>query len=308
MVNRFQRKYDCLGSKAFLTITTNREEKFAELIFDELIDKIDRFEDRFSRFKDSSELTKINRNAGTRTKISQPMKEILLKVQDYSKITHGVFNPFILPTLQKVGYKNSWNSPETDSPDFSGDVLADYKDLNIKDNSLKIPEQSAIDLGGIGKGYLLDQLSLFLDKKNLDGYWLSLGGDIICKGININKQPFEINIASSLDGNKTIDSIVLKDNHKISIATSGITKRNGYKNNSSWHHLINPKTKSPSKNNILSATVIAGEASTADVMAKSIVIEGEEFAKLALNKQWITGYLMQCLDNAQNLSIIRKGI
>jgi len=306
MINRFQQQFDCLGSKAFFTLTTEKKQDYANKIFEELKNRTINFENRFSRFKTDSELTYINSHAGKKTNISKQMKDILAKSKELAELTNNLFNPFILPTLQKVGYMTSWTDNKISSPDFSDRKLHNASKLEMGDTWINIPKNSAIDLGGIGKGYLLDELAEYLDSKKLHGYWISLGGDIICSGLNINNVPWEINIASSIQADLLVDTILPKNIDKIAIATSGVTKRKGFHNNQNWHHIIDPMTNKPINNNILSVTVTANSATNADVLAKVILIDGVKLADSYNNEGFLSSYFIQSLDNNANLAIIKK--
>ena len=308
MQNRYQKHLDCLGSKAFLTIITDKDSLFVDEVFTTLISKVEDFEERFSRFLGDSELTSFNQSAGKKTTISPELKDILVETNKMSILTNNIFSPFILPSLQKSGYTSSWTNKDLISPDFSN--RQDNSDFEIKigENWAEIPKNSAIDLGGIGKGYLLDQLSNYLDKTDISNYWLSLGGDIICNGQDMNNKPWQISIADALDDRLILDYTENRHGVKMAIATSGVTKRKGIHNNKAWNHIIDPRTNEPIKNNILTVTVTANNAVTADVMAKCIVIEGPDKAKKLVKNKRISGFLMQYLGKSSKIEICKENI
>ena len=282
-MKRLQQTKQVLGSLAFLTLVV--EDKSSELIFNSLWQRINEFEQKFSRFLPDSELSKFNSRAGNIVRISPEFEQLLRKTKLMSKKTHDVFNPFILPSLQRAGYIGSWNEKDlTGIPDHSDlTTIPNHKQLIIRKGSAKIPSNSALDLGGIGKGYLLDQLVEFLEKENICRYWLSLGGDIICNGNDLNDQPWQVAISNASSLENDVDRIS-NFGKKIAIATSGIVKRQGYHKDKHWHHLIDPSTNEPAQTDILTATVCADSATNADIAAKCLVIRGsknlEETAKL----------------------------
>ncbi|MEI7838507.1 MAG: FAD:protein FMN transferase [bacterium] len=305
---RYQKKLDCLGSQAFLTIITDQGNNFKDEIFKELINKINVFENAFSRFLSQSELTKFNELAGKKTKISPEFRDILIVTKKMSELTNNIFTPFILPSLQKAGYITSWTNKDVVSPDFKNRINSPDFSINIGSDWAEIPKDSALDLGGIGKGYLLDQLSDFLKSKKIDNYWLSLGGDIICDGQDINNKPWCINCSDAINTNLTIDSIENTNGRKLAIATSGVTKRKGFRNNKAWNHIIDPKTNEPISSNILTVTVTANNAVTADVMAKYILIEGLSKAKQLIEDGQINGFLVQSLGFSSKIEVVKDNI
>lgn len=303
-MRRFQQIRQALGSEAVLTLILpeNRE---ADSIFDLLWSQINRFETSFSRFFPESELSRFNLQAGKTVAITPEFKKILEICKEMSQKTNGIFNPFVLPSLQRAGYIGSW--PKPDKTESSVDYRqkgssVDINQLIIGQNSAKIPKNSALDLGGIGKGYLLDQLSEFAEKQNIDRYWFSLGGDIICSGRDIDDKPWSISISDAVSPEKTIEKIS-NNGQKIAIATSGIIKRQGRYMGKKWHHLIDPRTGKPALTNVLTATVCAETAVVADVAAKCLVIGGSDRLKNIVNKLPISKAFLQLRPNSESSTI-----
>jgi len=295
---RVQKEIECLGSTALITIVQDKDSHNAQHVISEIIIMIEKFENSFSRFKEDSELINFNKNAGQKMTISEEFINILKKCKQLSKDSNLAFNPFILPTLQKVGYNRSWKNSEIVSDQFEEANFAEVDHIEIGTDWAKIPVNTAIDLGGIGKGYMLDKISDFMKIKNIENYWISLGGDLICNGVDVNNEPWNVSIADALNDNCVVDSISTNPNGITAIATSSTVRRKGFSNNKAWNHIINPKTLEPINSKILSATVIAGSGIIADVMAKSIIINGEDFALKIKNDGKIKGFILQNNDKS----------
>ncbi len=265
-----------LGSNCVITVSTiETDVKFINKLFQQLWLKIFQFEQNFSRFLPDSQLTKFNAMAGIKQPISPEFRELLLACRKYAVMTRGIFNPFILPVLENVGYDHSF------LPGFEKDryekhsraQLIDLKSLEIFDHEAFIPKNSAIDLGGLGKGFLADKLANFLlgYKDKIMGFWISLGGDIHTYGLEESYKPWKIYIEKDLNDNLAyIESI--KD-QSLSIATSGVNYRRGIKENKNWHHIIDPRTGLSAKTDLLSATVVGHSTIYCDVLASCLIIE-----------------------------------
>ncbi len=294
-MERYQQQYRALGSDAVLTLVTEGGAAYAERLFDRLRQHIEAFEQQFSRFLPESELTQFNQKAGAKTTVSNSFRKLLSTTKNLAVETDGLYNPFILPALQQAGYLGSWPQPEAGraATDFSERTVVPPEELRIGDSWARMPEGSALDFGGIGKGYLLDELADLLDGENLGGYWLSLGGDINCAGHDIEDQIWRVAVQSALEPDKSIDTITNPDGRKLAIATSGVTKRQGVKAGKHWHHLIDPRTGEPADTTILTATVTAEQAVIADVYAKCIVIAGVEQAEQYQADHRIQSFLIQ---------------
>lgn len=276
---------NALGTDIYLRLGV-KDISEAEKYFLELWAKIHDFEKKYSRFLESSELSIFNKNAGQKVKISEEFKLLLEKTKYFSALTHDLFNPFILPQLHRTGYINSMTyTAGKKFPDYSDRVVVDNSMLEIGDDYAYIPPNTAIDLGGIGKGYLADSLGEVLDDK-VDNYCLSLGGDMIMKGKNEN-EPWLVDIQSSVDRDKNIAECIILEK-KAGVATSGLVRIKG---GNRQKHLINTGNIKQNKYNM--CTVVASDTTTADVMAKCILLAGEEYAVDLIRQKVIQAVLLQ---------------
>jgi len=143
-----------LGTDNVLTVVTDSRQS-AELLLEQIWDEIDDFEDRFSRFRVDSELSLFNLTAGKKMPITSAFKQLITAAIEMSRQTDGMYNPFILPALQQVGYKGSWPTYQLADKrlDFSSRRLYPIDALELGDDWAKIPRDSALDFGGIGKGF-----------------------------------------------------------------------------------------------------------------------------------------------------------
>lgn len=303
-MERRQLQFQALGSQVYLTLIASPNFPFDKQ-FERLQKHIAAFEQRFSRFRPDSELTQFNESAGMETGVSHKFRELLAASKRMAEATKGVYNPFVLPALQEAGYKGSWPSPHklAGASDYSDRMVVPSSELHIKQHSASIPAGTALDFGGIGKGYLLDQLAKLLAPLPLQGYWLSLGGDIACAGFDLDNVPWAVGVQHATDLTKTIATVTNTDGKPLFIATSGVTKRRGYSANGSWHHLIDPRTGKPAVTDILTVTVTAKSGVNADVYAKTIVIAGGDQAKALKESGRTQAYVLQYIDTEPEVNL-----
>lgn len=275
----YSEKRIALGCNCIITLsfieTSNR---LVERLFQQLWLMIFLFEQNYSRFLPSSQLTIFNTKAGTKQRISEELKALLLACQKYSHLSNGIFNPFILPALEKVGYDHSLlpGFEKDNYPDHPNAQLLSFTNLEVYSNMAFIPKGSAIDLGGLGKGFLADKLAKFIlkYKEQINGFWISLGGDIHTYGTEDKNRPWKIYIEKDIF-NKSLDLGYIESikDKSLSIATSGVSYRGGVKNSNKWHHLIDPRTGLSAKTDLTSATVVSRLTIDCDVLASCLVIE-----------------------------------
>jgi thiamine biosynthesis lipoprotein len=285
-----------LGSPIHLTLISENNSVITDEIFRNLWLNIFEFELRFSRFLPDSELSEFNRSAGFRHQISPDFVQILHAAKNMATLTEGIYNPFILPALQRAGYKRSMVAAH------SQDSLDDFKErgvpsmdrLEIGDGWACIPYNSAIDLGGCGKGYLGDLLADYIDSQNgINGYWLSLGGDIVARGCDQDNLPIVIQIDDLTALHTMAGERLTSGDRRYAVATSSVLRRRGVENGRKWHHLIDPRTNEPTNTDINTASVCAATSLLADVLASCAIILGIEKALDFLNRKGAEGVILQ---------------
>lgn len=282
-----------------LAIVTDVSVSAADTLFGELWRQVYRFERQFSRFLPQSELSVFNRSTGLKTPVSPEFQQLLLSARLLGQETGGLYNPFILPALQRAGYKKSAVSG------YKGDVQADYSDrrvvdvdhLIIGDDWAEISYGTALDIGGCGKGYLADQLGETLKNQPVQGYWLSLGGDIVTMGRDENDKQLILAIQDAENLETLSEWIVTCPPEHAAVATSGTYRRKGQDFIKDWHHIIDPFTLEPAVTDIRLATVCAATALRADVLASCAVILGSKKAPAFLKKHGAVATLLQCVND-----------
>lgn len=232
------------------------------------------FESRFSRFREGNELARLN--ASKESAVSPELFDMLLRSQTYYKETSGWFNPGILPALIGEGYGGSFGSsgfgvPETASgrtPSFNA-VGLDAKTLTVRK-----PEAVKIDLGGIGKGYVVDRVADVLRRKYRN-FIVDAGGDMYCAGRDVerNLDAWAIEAEDPTDPSRSLAMVALSDR---AVATSGINRRKWEVEGVEKSHLIDPMSGKSAANGILSVTVVADTTTAADVYAKTLLLMGAE--------------------------------
>jgi thiamine biosynthesis lipoprotein len=178
-----------------------------------------------------------------------------------------------------------------DAPDYAARKMTNHTELDLGEDWARIPANTAIDAGGIGKGYLADRLAERLREKT-ENYCLSLGGDMAIGGVDENGS-WTIDIQSAQDRSADI-AVFSGQRPSYGIATSGILRE---KNNTAQVHLIDPRTGAPAPASKNICTVAAPNAVTADVMASCILIDGRNLAESLIEKELIDAVLLQEIEH-----------
>ncbi|MEM7019497.1 MAG: FAD:protein FMN transferase [Pseudomonadota bacterium] len=116
-----------------------------------------------------SELSKLNRHAYSAPyAVSAEMLEILSQALELSRLTNGLYDVSIAPSLIQIGHL----------PDHGYTTCEDanWQDISIYQDAIKFEKALALDLGGIAKGYAVDQaIALFNDEARVV---INAGGDL----------------------------------------------------------------------------------------------------------------------------------
>ena len=259
------------GTTYSVTYHSNKNLNF-EPQFDSIFYEINR---SMSTYQVNSVISKFNRNEEVE------IDSHFIKVFDASKgifnATNGVFDPTIGVLV------NAWDfGPEGAIASLDSLKISELmKSVNFnkvsRSGSLlqKENKNTYLDFNAIAKGYAVDIIAEFLEKKNIKDYLVEIGGEIRAKGSNMEKEkPWKIGVENpNFDGTQSIlKAICLKDE---AMATSGTYRK--FKVDSlgnRYAHIINTKTGYPSKTNILSVSVIASDCMTADAYATAFKAMG----------------------------------
>jgi FAD:protein FMN transferase len=233
-------------------------------------------ETTMSRFRADSELTRLNLSAGARFKASSRLFEVVEKSLEAARDTGGVFDPTILSSLMAAGYDRSFEKINELVKVATFTAAAEkcrWQDIRLDaaSRSVTLPPGCGIDLGGIGKGWAVDQVCAILDP--FGNYAIDAGGDIRVRGTRADCLPWSIGVADPLDNGLNLMVVELRQG---AICTSTITRRKWQSAGKSRHHLIDPSSGEPAQSGVISATVMAESAVRAEVTAKTALILGPE--------------------------------
>lgn len=239
-------------------------------------------EAKLSRFKSDSELMRLNAQAGQWVAVSNVLFENIRAARHNALLTDGLYNPLILPAMFANGYDRSFE--QLDAVNTSpAQPAPDWQEIRLRAETCEvlIPAHSALDLGGIAKGWtarkIADELAQY------GACLVNIGGDMVARGASEGYAGWLIEIEDPFTG-ECFQRIYLQDQ---SIATSGTDFRQWTDaQGQHYHHIIDPRTGQPVTSDVLSATVLHREATTAEAYAKALILKGAQDGLHWLNQQW----------------------
>lgn len=257
----------------FVTITIY--DKADNTIKENLNDLCNKYDLLFSTENPESELYKINHSSNSPVIVSDEMLEVINDSIYYAKLSNGLLDPSI------ESISSLWNFTEDNKslPDENSIKeklkTVDYNNIVINNNTITLLNNSKIGLGYIAKGYIADKILEYLKNNNIENCIINLGGNILVNGHKNNNLSFNLGIEKPFTNGEVIYKIS-NNNSKLSLVTSGVSKRYFEYQNKIYHHILDVKTGYPVTNNVYSVTITGPSSETCDALSTYLFILGKE--------------------------------
>jgi thiamine biosynthesis lipoprotein len=235
------------------------------------------WEQRLSRFRPDSELSRINLSASQPVAISSVMQEVLHSALRAARISGGMVTPTVLGALEAAGYNRSFDELYEAVPAEVGSLdswvahatAIPIVELNAHARTVRLASGTRLDLGGIAKGWAADRAAHHL--RRLGPVLVNAGGDIAVTAPMEDGEPWPIGVIDPFDPEKDSDILLV---YQGGVATSGRDYRRWMKDKLWQHHIIDPRSGQPAQTDVLTATVVAPSAQAAEIAAKVVFIAG----------------------------------
>lgn len=229
-----------------------------------------------SAFKENSEISKINLNAGVvLEKVSKDTYFVVKNSIKYSNILEGTFDPTIRPLVKlwNIGAEKEFIPKKINIEEAL--KLVNYNDVILDESNHSVMlknKKQALDVGGIAKGFAADEVRDIFYKHNIKSALIDLGGNIFALGSKADNTPWKVGIQNPLKPRgEHIGILSVADK---SVVTSGNYERYFMKDGERFHHIIDPKTGYPSQSKIISATIISDNSIDGDGLSTGVYILG----------------------------------
>ena len=282
--------FRAMGSQILIAMDTDQS-ILAEAAL-EAVRWFDEWEESFSRFRLTSELSELNRNSGQYWQVSATFWQVLKLALETEKKTDGLVSPAVLNALEEAGYSVSFEELADNmdaylrQPVVTDENVSDIEMDEFK-RTVKLPAGMRLDLGGVVKGWAAQQTMIKL--REVAPVLVDAGGDIAISGPLTDGSPWPIGVANPYKSGETLDLIMLSSG---GVATSGRDYRRWKKADQWQHHIIDPRINRPAETDLISATVIAKDVIEAEAKAKMAMILGGDEATLKFDQDPAASYML----------------
>ena len=241
---------------------------------------------QMSLWVENSEISRLNR--GDSVYLSNDFQEVILKSIYISELTGGDFDITIAPLIKAWGFSGGTHKDSINVDSLMNYV--GYKGIVASRpgpmlEKFALPKGYQIDVNAIAQGYTVDIVSNFFRNANVHNYMIEIGGEVRCKGTNIDGRKWRIGIEQPQEERAAgqYQTIVVLDT--MSLATSGNYRKFWVdERGQRVVHTIDPETGQPVISNLLSVSIIANNATFADALATACMVSGLARAKAMVER------------------------
>jgi thiamine biosynthesis lipoprotein len=210
---------------------------------------------RFSRFRPSSELSRVNALPLGLTLVSGEFASMLSLSIDAARATDGLVTPTVGSAIVAAGYDRDFARLPSDVGAVVSAAIPSWHSISLHGGGLLRTETVQLDLNGVVKGKTVDDALALVGRG-----WVSAGGDIAAL------EPVVVGLPGG-------GSVAL---HGGGLATSSVAKRRWLADGVPQNHLIDPRTGRPVAGPWRDVTVAARSCLIADVAAKAALLLGAD--------------------------------
>jgi thiamine biosynthesis lipoprotein len=263
-----------MGTQVSVSVYTDDDEG-AERAIAASLDEMARIEAMMTTWRDDSEVSRLNAQAGIApVKLSPETMEVLEMAQKASAWSNGAFDVTFYALRGLWKFDEDLERRVPDAAQIQERLpLIGWKNLKLdakKQTAFLTKKGMAVNLGGIAKGYAVDRMAAILRRAGFNNALVQAGGDLLCAGTK-GGRPWSAGIRDPRGAMKDVFALILLEDHAFS--TAGDYERSFLLDGKRYHHILDPRTGRPAMAS-RSVTVYAKTALLADALDDAIFILG----------------------------------
>jgi len=244
-----------------------------EAVKTEVLERIEDYDRAYSRFRADSLIARLAKKAGV-VEFPADAPALFELYRLLYEATGGSFSPLVGDTLNHLGYDAHYRLTALPGP---ADPVPAFSDvLTLEGTTLTTYRPVTIDVGAIGKGYLVDIVATILRESQLDQFTIDASGDIWQQGPETER----IALENPRDPSRALGVAVLQNGGLAASATNRRAWGNGL------HHIIDGLTGLPTTRT--EATfVVAENSAISDGIATALFMTTPEKLSPLFSFEWV---------------------
>lgn len=274
-LKRYEAAFSAMGTQ-FTVVAYGKRHGFVASAVESAFEEVRSADLMLNHYRSESELSLINRNAAKGPwKISEPMRNLLERCLDYSRLSEGGFDITVGPLMKIWGFfRNSGRAPS------SHEIRQALKTVGyrfVKLDQLRGTVQFLragveLDPGAMGKGYAVDRMVTVLREAGLESFFISGGDSSLYAGRAppSDDRGWRVSVRGQSKRSEPVAELYLEQK---SLSTSGSYEKFFEVGDKRYSHLMNPHTGRP-VTGMTSVSVTAPTAFTSEVWATALFVNG----------------------------------
>jgi len=289
-------KIDLMGTSVSVELW-HEDRAEGERLVAAVLDEYRRIDEMMSTYKPTSEISRVNELAAKApVTIGDELFSLIARSIELSERSGGAFDI----SYESIGYLYDFRAHRrpTQAEIDEHLIAIDYRGIVLDRGQHTIAFElpgMRINLGGIAKGYAIEQAAAMLRRNGIEHALLNAGGDSRLVG-DRRGQPWIVGIRHPRADSEVVTRLPLVDE---AISTSGDYERFFEEDGKRYHHIIDPATGQPT-GEMMSATVIGPDATITDGLSTTLFVLGIDTG-LALIETF-DGYEAILVDRAGRLA------
>ena len=257
---------------------------------------IDQLESRLTVYREDSEVSQLNNSSrGVPVPISPPLQEILRLAEVLSIETNGAFDITASLLTRLWGFDRRAGNLPTQAQIQNSLAAVDYTHVQLDTSASKVAllNDCQINLGGIGKGFALDEVAQFMEQEQIN-HWILHGGQssVLAHGDNFQTETqdngWSVGLSHPTLPNYRLGQVTLRNQ---ALGTSGTARQSFVHQGKRYGHIIDPRTGWPTSH-CLSTTVVCSSAATCDALATAFFVMQPEDVEAYCRKHTDVGAIL----------------
>ncbi|TME80365.1 MAG: FAD:protein FMN transferase [Chloroflexi bacterium] len=269
------KSWKALGTSVHVLATDAGELVTATTAVSEVLDEVDI---AYSRFRDDSELSRLNASPGRPVRVSPLLATAIDAAQRAARLTDGAVDPTIGHAIRVAGYDDDFSrvADQGRPVNLRAWRVPGWQAIRFdrRSRTVLVPAGVELDLGSTGKALAADLAArAALAAAGAGGVLVGLGGDIATAGTPPSGG-WRIHIAEDSRVAPDADGEVICVPAG-GVATSSTTVRRWTRGTAVLHHIIDPQTSLPATGPFRTVTVVAATCVDANIASTAAIVRGE---------------------------------
>jgi thiamine biosynthesis lipoprotein len=265
------------------------DEKSARAAAEAAFARVAALDAMLSDYRPDSELNRLANRAGQWADASPDLMAVVTRAVEIADVTGGAFDPTVAPVVQLWREARRSRRLPDDAALASAHARVGWQRIEVdrKRAAIRLAPGTRLDLGGIAKGYVLQEALRVLDAQGTSRALVEAGGDIVAGDAPPGRDGWRVDTPGAGD------DFAARARHlaRTALATSGASMQFVEIDGVRYSHVIDPRT-GRALTHTRQAFVIAADGMTADALATALtVLNGDDVDALLARFPDVTAYV-----------------